>query len=107
MCREGVVSCARRAYVSFGLAHDGDTAFGPSEPSARLSAGRIHSLGCKSRERVKGARLPQPLGRADGVLEVEFYPSTCILAHAKVPPVADEKMALSGPSAMLTPAFTT
>lgn len=24
------------------------------------------------------AHLPPPLGRADGVLEVEFYPSTCI-----------------------------
>jgi hypothetical protein len=39
VCREGVVSCAR-AYVSFGLAQDGDTAFGPDEPSVRLSAGR-------------------------------------------------------------------
>jgi hypothetical protein len=42
----------------------------------RGSTGQIHSLGCKSRKRVKGARLP--LGRADGVLEVEFYRSTCI-----------------------------
>jgi hypothetical protein len=64
-----------RASVSVGLARDTD------------SFRQIHSLGCKSRKRVKGARLP-PLGRADGVLEVEFYPSMCI-ARRRVAGVAD------------------
>jgi hypothetical protein len=40
---------------------------------------------------VSRARLPPPLGRADGVLDVEFYPSTCI-ARAQVAVVADMRM---------------
>jgi hypothetical protein len=55
-------------------------AFGPGGISVtRGSTGQIHGLGCRSRKRVKGARLP--LGRADGVLEVEFYRSTCIASR--------------------------
>lgn len=47
------------------------------------------------------ARLPPPLGRADGVLDVEFYPSTCI-ARARVAVVADMRVGVFISSVMLT-----
>lgn len=46
------------------------------------------------------ARLPPPLGRADGVLEVEFYPSTCI-ARARVAVVADMRTDVSTLSSVM------